>query len=154
MSPEAAFLITSMMEDVIAHGTGTRARIGRPAAGKTGTSSDYKDAWFVGYTPQLVSCVWVGFDDMRRSLGQGEVGGRAAAPIWSKVMTRALADEPEAEFPVPEKIVRLPIDPATGLLVSDAASGIKEYFRLGTQPKEYAKAQKKPERPAPVSDFD
>jgi penicillin-binding protein 1A len=154
MSPQAAFLITSMMEDVITYGTGSRARIGRPAAGKTGTSSDYKDAWFVGYTPQLVGCVWVGFDDMRRSLGQGEVGGRAAAPIWSRFMTRALADEPPAEFPQPEGILRLSIDPATGLLVSDPSAGIKEYFSPGTQPKEYVKTQKRLERPAQLGDFD
>jgi penicillin-binding protein 1A len=154
MSPQAAFLITSMMEDVITYGTGSRARIGRPAAGKTGTSSDYKDAWFVGYTPQIVGCVWVGFDDMRRSLGQGEVGGRAAAPIWSRFMTRALAEEPAAGFTPPEGIVRLSIDPATGLLVSDPTAGTREYFKQGTQPQEYAKVLKKLDRPAELEDFD
>ncbi len=105
--PQTAFLITSMMEDVISYGTGMRAAIGRPAAGKTGTSNDYKDAWFVGYTPQLVGCVWVGFDDMRKSLGRGEVGGRTAAPIWANFMKNALAGEPVEEFTVPEGIVRL-----------------------------------------------
>ncbi|MBI3593060.1 MAG: PBP1A family penicillin-binding protein, partial [Nitrospirae bacterium] len=102
MSPQAAFLITSMMEDVINYGTGMRANIGRPAAGKTGTSNDYKDAWFVGYTPQLVGCVWVGFDDMRKSLGRGEVGGRAAAPIWANFMKNTLANEQASSFTIPE----------------------------------------------------
>ncbi|MGD0281514.1 MAG: PBP1A family penicillin-binding protein, partial [Dissulfurispiraceae bacterium] len=146
MAPQTAFLITSMMEDVIRYGTGTRADIGRPAAGKTGTSNDYKDAWFVGYTPQLVGCVWVGFDDMRKSLGRGEVGGRAAAPIWANFMGSFLAGEPADDFPVPEGIVRLPLDPVTGLLVRDEPTTmlgllqqtetpkIYEYFKEGTQP--------------------
>ncbi|MFZ5997273.1 MAG: penicillin-binding protein 1A [Nitrospirota bacterium] len=136
MSPQTSFLISSMMEDVIRYGTGMRANIGRPAAGKTGTSNDYKDAWFVGYTPELVGCVWVGFDDMRRSLGPGEVGGRAAAPIWANFMRSTLAGEEISTFTVPEGVVRFPIDPATGLLSSDGSSF--EYFKAGTEPREYS----------------
>ncbi len=98
MTPVTAFLMTSMMKDVITHGTGMRANIGRAAAGKTGTTSDYKDAWFIGYTPQLIGCVWVGYDDMRRSLGSVEVGGRAAAPVWANFMKSALADAPVNDF--------------------------------------------------------
>jgi len=83
ISPQTAFLITSMMEDVVRYGTGWRARaLGRPVAGKTGTTNDYKDAWFVGYTPDLVASVWVGFDNLK-SLGSQETGARAASPIWS-----------------------------------------------------------------------
>ncbi len=89
MSEQDAYLLTSMLQDVMSYGTGGRANFGRPAAGKTGTTNDYKDAWFVGYTPDLAAGVWVGFDDMRRSLGRGEVGGRAAAPIWSEFMKHA-----------------------------------------------------------------
>jgi penicillin-binding protein 1A len=155
ISPQTSFLITSMMKDVINYGTGMRANIGRPAAGKTGTSNDYKDAWFVGYTPQLVGCVWVGFDDMRRSLGPGEVGGRTAAPIWANFMRNALANEPVVDFSIPDGIVRLSIDPHTGLLSSDESSGVFEYFKEGTQPKDYSKAPSKVEKTAPTStDYD
>lgn len=138
VSPQTSFLITSMMGDVINYGTGTRANIGRPAAGKTGTSNDYKDAWFIGYTPQLVGCVWVGFDDMRRSLGRGEVGGRAAAPIWGHFMRSALSGKPAEPFPLPEGIIQVPIDPVNGLLSLDEPSAVYEYFREGTQPTEYS----------------
>ena len=155
ITPQTSFLITSMMKDVINYGTGMRANIGRPAAGKTGTSNDYKDAWFVGYTPQLVGCVWVGFDDMRRSLGPGEVGGRAAAPIWANFMRNMLANESSADFSVPEGIIKLSIDPRTGLLSSDESSGVFEYFREGTQPRDYSSAPSKIERAVPSSaDYD
>ncbi|MBI5213850.1 MAG: PBP1A family penicillin-binding protein, partial [Nitrospirae bacterium] len=152
ISPQTSFLITSMMKDVISYGTGMRANIGRPAAGKTGTSNDYKDAWFVGYTPQLVGCVWVGFDDMRRSLGPGEVGGRAAAPIWANFMKNALADESAPDFPMVNGVIKLPIDPASGLL-SDSSS-VFEYFKEGTQPKEYSKSPVKVEKIIPSADYD
>jgi len=154
ISPQTSFLITSMMEDVISYGTGTRANIGRPAAGKTGTSNDYKDAWFVGYTPELVACVWVGFDDMRRSLGHGEVGGRAAAPIWAHFMTNVLADDQPSAFAIPNGIIRLPIDPSTGLLVHDETSATYEYFKEGTQPTTYSKTPKKMERTPSQGDLD
>ncbi len=167
ISPQTAFLITSMMEDVISYGTGMRANIGRSAAGKTGTSNDYKDAWFAGYTPQLVGCVWVGFDDMRKSLGRGEVGGRAAAPIWANFMRDALAGDPVEDFTVPEGIVRLPVDPATGLLVHDEPTTILgllqhtetpkiyEFFKEGTQPTTYSEAPAKVEKaPPPEANVD
>ncbi|MBF0558076.1 MAG: PBP1A family penicillin-binding protein [Nitrospirae bacterium] len=167
VTTQSAFLITSMMKDVIRYGTGMRADIGRVAAGKTGTSNDYKDAWFVGYTPQLVGCVWVGYDDMRKSLGRGEVGGRAAAPIWANFMRNTLAGEPVEDFQMPEGIVRLPIDPATGLLAHDEPTTILgwiqhtetpkvyEFFKEGTQPTEYSAAPVHEEKaPAPGADYD
>ncbi|MCX7988811.1 MAG: PBP1A family penicillin-binding protein [Thermodesulfovibrio sp.] len=98
ISPEISFTITNMLKDVVTYGTGTRANIGRPVAGKTGTSNDFKDAWFIGYTPQLVAGVWVGYDDMRKSLAQGEAGGRASAPIWAQFMKEALADKELQDF--------------------------------------------------------
>lgn len=98
VSPLVASQITSMLKDVINYGTGMRANIGRSAAGKTGTTNDYKDAWFIGYTPHLIAGVWVGYDDMRRSLGSVEVGGRAAAPIWANFMRNALSDTPITDF--------------------------------------------------------
>lgn len=134
ISSQTAFLITSMMEDVVRYGTGWRARsLGRPVAGKTGTTNDYRDAWFVGYTPGLAASVWVGFDNLK-SLGSQETGARAASPIWVSFMNNALKGEPE-NFYSPEGIVSYFIDPATGLLSRDG-SGIKEYFKEGTQPKE------------------
>lgn len=136
ISPQTSFLITSMMEDVIQHGTGWRAKVlGRPVAGKTGTSNDYKDAWFVGYAPSLVGCVWVGFDSFK-TLGPQETGGKAAAPIWTAFMQNALSGEAE-DFARPEDIVSVMIDPKTGLLSRDD-SGLQEFFREGTQPRQYA----------------
>ncbi len=136
VSPETAFLTTSMMEDVVNYGTGWRAKaLGRPVAAKTGTTNDYKDAWFVGYVPDLLACVWVGFDDMR-SLGNLETGARAASPIWVDFMRNVdLGDH--LDFSVPENIVTYSIDPANGLLAKDGF-GIKEYFKKGTQPKEFS----------------
>lgn len=138
ISPQTAFLITSMMEDVVKYGTGWRAKaLGRPVAGKTGTTNDYRDAWFIGYTTDLVAAVWVGFDDMR-PLGPLETGARAASPIWVSFMKSAVKGEPQ-EFSLPDEgIVSYSIDPATGLLSRD--DGIKEYFKKGTEPKQFAPA--------------
>jgi penicillin-binding protein 1A len=149
-------MITSMMEDVIKYGTGQRANIGRPAAGKTGTSNDYKDAWFVGYTPDLAAAVWVGFDDMRRSLGAGEVGGRVAAPIWKHFMSNTLSGHVATGFTVPPGVVRVRIDKATGLLADPLASEsstIMEYFKEGSAPIEYADrfSGLGPRQPAPAA---
>ena len=136
ISPQTAFLITSMMEDVVQYGTGWKAKaLGVPVAGKTGTTNDYRDAWFVGYTPKTVTAVWVGFDDMR-PLGSMETGARAASPIWVSFMN-SLHSEAE-NFPVPEGIVSYAIDPSNGLLSRDDSSGIKEYFREGTEPKQFS----------------
>jgi penicillin-binding protein 1A len=138
ISPQTAFLITSMMEDVIKYGTGWRAKaLGRPVAGKTGTTNDYRDAWFIGYTSDLVAAVWVGFDDMR-PLGPLETGARAASPIWVSFMKSAVKGEPQEFSPPDEGIVSCSIDPATGLLSRD--DGIKEYFKKGTEPRQFAPA--------------
>jgi len=96
ISPATAFLITDMLKGVITHGTGRRASIGRPAAGKTGTTSDWRDAWFIGYTPELSSAVWIGKDDhspMRRV-----VGGTLPAQIWAEFMKEALAKTSPSQF--------------------------------------------------------
>ncbi|XCX39860.1 PBP1A family penicillin-binding protein [Kozakia baliensis] len=99
----SAFQITTMMQDVIKHGTGNSAGAGidRDIAGKTGTSQDFRDAWFAGFSPDLVTVVWVGYDSPQ-SLGKNETGGRIAGPIWNKFMKVALADRPELHFRVPE----------------------------------------------------
>jgi len=105
IDPRIAFLTTNIMQDVVESGTGQRVKsIGRPVAGKTGTTNDMRDAWFVGFTPSLVTGVWVGFDQ-ERPLGNQEVGGRAAAPIWLYCMEKALAGMPVESFPIPEGIV-------------------------------------------------
>jgi penicillin-binding protein 1A len=99
LSPDVARTMTAMLEEVIQFGTGIQARaLGRPAAGKTGTTQDYTDAWFVGYTPQLTAGVWVGFDDKQISLGKKETGARAALPIWLEFMQGATAGTPALDF--------------------------------------------------------
>lgn len=133
IDPRIAFMTTHVMRDVIESGTGRRARaIGRPVAGKTGTTNDTKDAWFIGFTPSLVAGVWVGFDQ-ERSLGRQEVGGRAAAPIWLYCMSKILAQKPVESFPTPEGIVFVKVNPHTGQPSSDGKA-IYECFLEGTTP--------------------
>ncbi len=136
LSPETAYLVTNILQDVIDRGTGQRAKaLGRPAAGKTGTTNDMNDAWFIGYTPQLLAGFWVGFDS-KRSLGRGETGGRVAAPIWLEFMREALADAPVLDFPIPTGIRFVAIDPNTGQRTAPTDPGaILECFRAGTEPK-------------------
>jgi penicillin-binding protein 1A len=99
VSPDVARTMTAMLEEVIQFGTGVAAKpLGRPAAGKTGTTQDYTDAWFVGFTPQLTAGVWVGFDDKQISLGKKETGARAALPIWLEFMQGAVAGTPATDF--------------------------------------------------------
>ncbi|MDZ4064222.1 MAG: penicillin-binding transpeptidase domain-containing protein, partial [Coriobacteriia bacterium] len=107
LKPEIAYAATSILKGVITGGTARRAQIGRPAAGKTGTSQNYRDAWFVGYTPQLVTSVWVGYYKTEKSMryvnGVRGFGGTLAAPIWAKYMSAALKDEPKLDFPKQKK---------------------------------------------------
>src|SRR5262244_2293638 len=99
LSPDVARTMTAMLEEVVQFGTAIKAKsIGRPAAGKTGTTQDYTDAWFVGFTPQITAGVWVGFDDKQNSLGKKETGARAALPIWTEFMQNALAETPPLDF--------------------------------------------------------
>jgi penicillin-binding protein 1A len=100
VSPDVARTMTAMLEEVIQFGTGIQAKaLGRPVAGKTGTTQDYTDAWFVGFTPQITAGVWVGFDDKQISLGKKETGARAALPIWLEFMQGATAGTPVVDFP-------------------------------------------------------
>lgn len=99
ISPDVARTMTAMLEEVIQFGTGIEAKVlKRPAAGKTGTTQDYTDAWFVGFTPQITAGVWVGFDDKQNSLGKKETGARAALPIWTQFMQNSLAGSPPLDF--------------------------------------------------------
>ncbi len=135
ISPETSFVITSLMQSVVQSGTGRRAlAVGRPVAGKTGTTNDMKDAWFVGYIPQLVAGVWVGYDQ-EKSLGSAGSGGHAAAPIWTEFMQKAVVGIPVEGFTVPKGVISLSIDPATGGIVPDWSPGsAREYFIKGTEP--------------------
>jgi len=118
MKPETAFLITHLMREVVLHGTGTPAqRLGKPAAGKTGTTNDSFDTWFMGFTKDLVTGVWMGYDHYEHPLGRYETGGRASLPVWVDYMKAALAERPQKPFdtPPPEAdIVWVDIDPETG----------------------------------------
>ncbi|HLG22646.1 MAG TPA: hypothetical protein VI382_07500, partial [Candidatus Manganitrophaceae bacterium] len=106
-------------------------------AGKTGTTNEFTDAWFVGFAPNLVAGVWVGFDD-NRSLGDREAGSTTALPIWVSFMEETLSRFPVAPFAIPENIVYVKIDPETGLLAPpDAEKTLVEVFVKGTEPKEY-----------------
>ena len=135
-----AFIVNSLLESVVKSGTGKRVRaLNRPVAGKTGTTNNLYDAWFVGYTPDIITGVWVGFDE-EGSLGRGETGSRAASPIWLGFMQRAMADRPVKVFEVPEGIVFSRIDAETGLLpIAESKETIFECFKDGTVPTEYTK---------------
>lgn len=137
--PEVAYVMTSLMQSVISEGTGrAAARLGRPLAGKTGTSNGGRDAWFVGYAPDLVAGAWVGFDDMR-PLGKGEEGSKAALPIWIRFMQKALAKRPAVPFAQPAAVMVQRIDPATGLVAREGqADALEEVFVEGTAPTQVA----------------
>lgn len=123
LDAQTAFIVTDMLKGVIKNGTGWRAsQLGRPAAGKTGTTDDYRDAWFVGFTPELICGVWVGKDD-HSSLGAMETGSRAAVPIWVRFMKEALKDMPARDFEVPPGVLFVSVDENTGHLVSGKGRG-------------------------------
>ena len=135
ISPETSFIITSLMQSVVQSGTGRRAlAVGRPVAGKTGTTNDMKDAWFVGYIPQLVAGVWVGYDQ-EKSLGSAGSGGHAAAPIWTEFMQKAVIGLPVEGFTAPGGITSVSINPVSGKKVPEWSPGsVREFFIQGTEP--------------------
>jgi penicillin-binding protein 1B len=133
--PETTFLVTNMMRSVINEGTGAGVRgagFTLDAAGKTGTTNDLRDAWFVGFTPTLLTVVWVGFDENQPV---GLSGAQAALPIWADYMNRALAGTPSVPFEAPEGITFVEIDPDTGRLASPGCPRVlREAFAKGTEP--------------------
>ncbi|OPL16573.1 MAG: hypothetical protein AVO39_01545 [delta proteobacterium MLS_D] len=135
VDPRVAFITCHLLQGVVKEGTGWRIRVlKRPVAGKTGTTNDLRDAWFVGFTPSLVTGVWVGFDDFR-PLGKFETGSRAASPIFLYFMQEALASMPVETFNPPEGVVFVRIDPETGLLANpDDKNSVFECYLEGTEP--------------------
>ncbi|OQY07101.1 MAG: penicillin-binding protein [Desulfobacteraceae bacterium 4572_123] len=146
-----AYIMTNLLEGVVKHGTGHRIRaLKRPAAGKTGTTNNLFDAWFIGYTPRYITGTWVGFDS-EKPLGKSETGSRAASPIWLGFMKKILAEKPVRVFQVPEGVVFSKIDAETGLLpIPESKKTIFECFKEGTVPTEYTK---KPGEVTEAEDF-
>jgi penicillin-binding protein 1A len=145
ISPELAYLTTSLLRAVVEdlHGTGRTLRVlKRPLAGKTGTTNDQADAWFIGYSPDIATGVWVGHDETNL-LGYKETGGRAAAPIWVDYMREALKGRRVRDFPVPDAIVFARIDRKTGLLANPDSRGVVfEAFLPGTAPTKSAEVER------------
>jgi penicillin-binding protein 1A len=133
-----AYIMTHMMESVVTSGTGQRVKaLNRPVAGKTGTTNNLYDAWFLGYTPRYTTGVWVGLDP-GGSLGKGETGSRTASPIWLDYMQQVLEGKPVRTFTVPDGVVFAKIDAETGLLpIKESKETIFECFKEGTVPTEY-----------------
>ena len=138
LDENVAFLVTYLMEGVVKQGTGQDIRklgFNRPAAGKTGTTNDETDAWFIGFVPGLATGVWVGFDDYSRSVHR--TGSKAALPIWANFM-KSVVDGPVRDFPEPDGVVFTEVDADTGLLpTSGSTNVIKEAFLKGTEPTRY-----------------
>jgi len=157
ISDTTAFLMSTMLADVINSGTGAGARrlgFTLPAAGKTGTTNDFNDAWFIGYTPKLVTGVWVGFDQPRTILPNG-FAAEIAVPVWAKFMKVATRNDKPEWLQVPPGVVAVKIDRLSGLLASEACGGVvdpvtgeidrrsavyTEYFARGTEPTAYCEA--------------
>ena len=137
ISPEVSYLVTNLLESVLTDGTGRHLQLGRPAAGKTGTANNQRDAWFVGFTPGLVAGAWVGFDTPR-TLGPHEYGARAAGPAWQAFMSAALQGKDVRGFTAPPDIDFVRVDQDTGLLAAPGSPGVYQPFLPGTEPTQVA----------------
>ncbi len=137
LSPGAAFITSAMLRDVMTYGTAKGLKKfsqERPSAGKTGTTDDYRDAWFIGYTPQVVTGVWIGHDKPKPG-GKGFTGGAIAAPIWEQFMRQAVASRPAVDFIRPDTVAQITIDPGTGYPANaDCPEKRDEFFLPGTVP--------------------
>lgn len=157
LSPAIAYVTTSMLKDVLIYGTAKSLHgfsRGRPSAGKTGTTDNYCDAWFIGYTPQLITGVWAGYDKPT-PMGKGFTGGVICAPIWEKFTRSALVDKPAVDFPKPDSVISVQIDPVTGdLAAPDCPKKQEEFYIEGTEPTAYCQNHGgfdlAPAPPAPV----
>jgi penicillin-binding protein 1A len=137
MRADIAYLLTDVLQGVIKRGTAIKAKsLNRPMAGKTGTTDDCTDAWFIGYTPSVICGVWVGFDE-KKSLGKKETGAEAALPIWIDFMKEVLKDKPVEEFQATSNIITVAIDRHTGLRATpDCTDVIIESFIAGSEPRQ------------------
>jgi len=161
LAPETAYVITHMLRGVVERGTGQAAKaLGRPVAAKTGTTNDYSNAWFIGFTPRLATGVWVGYD-RPRSLGRDETGSRVAVPIWVGYMGKVLGDSPKEDFPVPDRVVSMLIDedpsgeclrPVPMAFVKGTESGVvcNAVGQPRAQPATPAPTPSQPSTPAPT----
>jgi penicillin-binding protein 1A len=144
MEPETGFILTTLLRGVVQEGTGAPAQaLRKPAAGKTGTTNDSYDTWFAGYTRDLVTVTWVGYDRNEHPLGRYETGGRASLPIWLGYMKAALQGRPQSEFYPPawmrENLFKLSIDTRTGkLAATKTKDAVDIWFKKGTEPAEVA----------------
>lgn len=138
--PATAYVTTAMMKDVLTYGTAKGLKKfsqKHPSAGKTGTTDDYRDAWFIGYTPRVITGVWFGYDKPRPG-GRGFTGGGIAAPVWDRFMRAAVAVRPAEDFPRPESVTEIDVDTASGKLTAEGCGPHhKEFFIAGTEPTEY-----------------
>jgi len=157
ISPQTAYIMTNLLQGVIEEGTGQKAKeLGRPAAGKTGTTNEMKDAWFIGYTPSTLAGVWVGYDDHTLSLGKGETGGRAACPIWLYFMKEWLKNDPMESFPIPPGVVFAKVNAGSGMVTrADDPNGVYAAFSGGppSEANQYGERADRPDAPgyAPAS---
>ena len=143
IDPATAYQVSHILEGAVQHGTGKRVlALNRPAAGKTGTTNDLRDAWFAGYTPDLITVVWTGHDD-HISMGRGETGARAAIPIWLEFMKKACDGMPIRSFEAPEGVVFARVDHETGLLAGpDSKDVVMEAFKPGNSPDQAIRPEK------------
>jgi len=139
ISPQTAYLVTSMLQSVVQEGTGRAVRsLGVPCAGKTGTTNEFRDAWFIGYTPDRIAGVWIG-RGRPENLGKKETGGRAAAPVWLHYMKKTLPKGARKGFTMPSGMVFSRVDTQTGLLATRSSKKTRlECFTEGTEPKEFS----------------
>ncbi|MEE9146453.1 MAG: PBP1A family penicillin-binding protein, partial [Candidatus Tectomicrobia bacterium] len=137
VSRDVAYVMTNLLQGVIQRGTGHKCcgALGRPAAGKTGTTNDFRDAWFLGYTPEILTGVWIGIDD-RSTLGHRESGGRVAGPIWFEFMHEAVRGQPITDFAIPPgvRFFRIEAKSGQGATASTQADTLFEAFTVGTKP--------------------
>ena len=154
ISPQTAYIMASLMKQVVQNGTGWRAKVlKRPVAGKTGTSNNEQDAWFMGYSPYLLTGVYVGFDELT-PMGKWETGSRAASPLWVDYRKQVEEDYPYQDFTQPPGIVMVRVDGASGKLASPSSStAFFLPFKEGSEPTEMARSRSTGEE-APVSDDD
>jgi membrane peptidoglycan carboxypeptidase len=152
LDPAVAYLVTDVLSEALVRGTGNlvqKTGLKAPAAGKTGTTNDGADVWFVGYTPEIVAGIWMGFDHPRPIL-ESATGGQLAAPVWGRTLARVYQKRPQPRpWAAPKQVIKRPIDPGTGLIVeADCASagGKRELFIDGMEPAAYCPGRENPPR--------